>query len=126
MQPTPDGMSLVRFLEQLLLSGVGATGLVAILLFLFRESLGSWIDKRIDAKVQPLASAHALTEARMSKMEASAGLAAGAMQHIAETIRDGMHRQTKAIETISETVTEQGRDISRIAGRLDAMSDGPR
>lgn len=113
-------MQFRELVEQGLAVGTGVTSVAGLVIWLFREKMGLWVDKRVDRKLEPLVKAVEDTEARVTHIESEATVTGETVKHLAESMKEHMSRQTQAMTALSSEVAAQGKDIAKISGALEA------
>lgn len=110
---------LRAMLETAVSVGVGVSTVGGMVLWLFREKIGKWVDDRIEAKTAPDAGRIDALEERMAKAEEDARSIAQSLENTSKNFEEGMRRLTAAVEAVVKEVTEQGKGIARIEGSME-------
>ncbi len=99
--------------------GLGVSTVGGMLLWLFKEKIGAWVDARVKGLLDPAVERLDNLEERMVKTEQDALSIAQSLENTSKNFEEGMRRLTETMQAIGREVTEQGKGIARIEGTME-------
>lgn len=115
--------SLRALLETSASVGIGVSTVGGIVLWLFREKIGAWVDARVTTETDAHAERLDALEDRMAEQEKTSVLVAQSLKHLTE----GFERVTKVLDRVELRASETSQAVARIEGTMErrANARGP-
>lgn len=114
-------MELRELAQQAVAVGGGASVVGGAAVWLFREKIAGFVDRRVEGKLEPLVSAQSDMEERMKELEHESTVTGQTVKAMAESIEGHMTRQTQALLGITVELTAQGKQMAEMRGEMNAV-----